>query len=174
MEIDRARQLAQQLLREHGLSDWRVVFDRAKTRAGVCRFRERTIGLSWPLTQLHSPAEVRDTILHEVAHALVGPAHKHDAVWRATAARLGCSARACMPADAPRVAAPWVGTCPAGHSIERHRRPVRPASCPRCSRVFDRDHLFRWLFRGREVAMLPRYVDELRALDSGAAQRRRR
>ncbi len=170
MEIEQARQLAQQLLREHGLSGWRVGFDRAKTRAGVCRFRERTIGLSWPLTQLHSPAEVRDTILHEIAHALVGPTHKHDAVWRATAVRLGCSARACLPADAPRVAAPWVGTCPAGHSIGRHRRPERPASCSRCSRAFDPAHLFRWLFHGREVVMHPRYVAELRMLDSAAAQ----
>ena len=114
MEIEQARQLAQQLLREHGLTDWRVVFDRAKTRAGVCRFRERTVGLSWPLTQLHSAAEVRDTILHEIAHALVGPTHKHDAVWRATAARLGCSARACMPADPHESPPPGSASAPPG------------------------------------------------------------
>lgn len=174
MEIDPARQLAEQLLREHGLHGWHIVFDRAKTRAGVCRFRDRVIGLSAPLTRLHSAAEVRDTVLHEIAHALVGPAHKHDAVWRTTAARLGCSARACMPATAPRVAAAWVGTCPAGHSIGRHRRPQRPASCPRCSREFDPAHLFRWLYHGREVVMHPRYAAELRALDGAAALRHRR
>ncbi len=168
MEIDLARQLAEQLLRDHGLRSYRVVFDRAKTRAGVCRFGEGQIGLSGPLTRLHSPAEVRDTVLHEIAHALVGPGHQHDARWRAQAADLGCSTKACLPPDAPRVAAPWVGTCPAGHPVGRHRRPERPASCPRCSPEFDRNHLFRWLFHGRAVAMHPSYAAQLRALDAPA------
>ena len=37
----------------------------------------------------NGPEEVRDTILHEVAHALVGPGHGHDTVWKATAAQVG-------------------------------------------------------------------------------------
>ena len=168
MQIDEARRLAELLLREHGLSSWRVVFDRAKTRAGVCRFGERQIGLSAPLTSLHSADEVRNTVLHEIAHALAGPAHHHDASWRAHAAQLGCSTQACLPAGSPRVTAPWTGTCPAGHSIGRHRRPERPISCSRCSPSFDRAHLFSWLFHGREVAMHPRYVAELRRLDFNA------
>ncbi len=168
MEIDGARTLAEHLLREHGLSSWRLVFDRAKTRAGVCRFHQREIGLSGPLTQLHSADAVRDTILHEIAHALVGPTHQHDAVWRAKAAELGCSTKACLPPDAPRVAAPWVGTCPAGHRVGRHRRPERLASCRRCCRGFDPDYLFRWLHHGREVAMHSTYVAQLRSLDDPA------
>ena len=34
-----------------------------------------------------------DTILHEMAHALVGQVHGHDAVWQAQV--LGCSGRRC-------------------------------------------------------------------------------
>lgn len=147
MDIDDARGLAEGLLRLHGLLEWRVVFDRAKTRAGVCRFSRREIGLSGPLTALHSPAEARDTVLHEIAHALVGPQHKHDAVWRAEAARLGCSARACLPPESPRVPAPWLGTCPAGHTVSRHRRPVRLGSCPRCSPTYSPEHVFQWRFQ---------------------------
>ena len=56
----------------------RVAYDSAKRRAGVCRFATQTLGLSAPLTTLHSEVEVRDTILHEIAHALVGPRHGHD------------------------------------------------------------------------------------------------
>lgn len=166
MEIDLARQLAEQLLREHGLSGWQVVFDRAKTRAGVCRFNQRQIGLSGPLTRLHSTEQLRDTVLHEIAHALVGPSSQHDARWRAQAAALGGSTKACLPSDAPRLPAPWVGTCPAGHTTERHRRPKRPSSCRRCSARFHPDYLIRWLFRGREVPMHPGYVAELRRLDA--------
>ena len=34
---------------------------------------------------------IRDTILHEIAHALVGPCHGHDAVWRQKAREIGCT-----------------------------------------------------------------------------------
>jgi predicted SprT family Zn-dependent metalloprotease len=153
MDTDEAVQMAEELLRLHGLRDWGVVIDRAKTRAGVCRSSSREIGLSGPLTSLSARHEVRETILHEIAHALVGPVHKHDVVWRAQAARLGCSTAACLPRDAPRVPAPWVGTCPAGHTVSRHRRPQRPASCSQCSRSYNADHLLQWQFRGVDVAL---------------------
>ena len=94
MEVTRALATGRRLLREHGLDDWTIVADRAKTRAGVCRFAQRQIGLSAPLTALHSDADVLDTILHEIAHALVGPQHGHDAVWRAKARAIGCTRRA--------------------------------------------------------------------------------
>ncbi len=168
MEIDGARKLATALLVQHGLEDWRVVMDRAKTRAGICRFQTREIGLSGPLTALHSPAEVRDTILHEIAHALVGPLHKHDAVWRAQARLLGCSPRACLPPDTPRVAAHWLGTCPAGHLVRRHRRPAQPGSCSRCSPSYSPEHLLRWRHHGREVLIAePRVIEEPRIMAAG-------
>ena len=96
MEVTRALAVGRRLLREHGLDDWTIVADRAKTRAGVCRFARRQIGLSAPITALHYEDEVLDTILHEIAHALVGPQHGHDAVWRAKAREIGCSGERCV------------------------------------------------------------------------------
>ncbi len=72
MDLRDAYALAEHLLEVHGLHDWTVEFDSAKRRAGVYRFATRTLGLSAPLTTLHPEGEVRDTILHEIAHALVG------------------------------------------------------------------------------------------------------
>jgi len=164
MELGAARALAELLIDRHGLTGWRLVFDRAKTRAGVCRSARHEIGLSATLTLLHAEAEVRDTILHEIAHALVGPAHGHDAVWKAKAREVGCPAARCMPSDVPRAPAPWVGTCPAGHIAERHRRPQRLASCRQCSPDFDPSHLFDWLHHDRPVPMHSSYLAELRSL----------
>ncbi len=152
---------ARRLVREHGLDGWTVRLDRAKTRAGVCRFARREIGLSSPLTRLHSTEEVLDTILHEIAHALVGPEHGHDAVWRARARQIGCSGERCVSQGSPTVRGDWVGTCPAGHTVARHRRPngcaraagARPgastprrsssgptaADAPRCSTSYRRE-----------------------------------
>ncbi|SDQ89373.1 SprT-like domain-containing protein [Quadrisphaera sp. DSM 44207] len=164
MEIGAAQQLARGLMAEHGLHGWRLVLDRARTRAGVCRPARREIGLSRVLTALHSEAEVTDTVLHEIAHALVGAHHGHDAVWRARALAIGCSGVARLPATAPRPATAWLGTCPRGHTTGRHRRPARPASCARCSRRFDPGALLEWRLRGEAVPMSPRYLAELAAL----------
>ncbi len=164
MDLQQALAMGRRLVREHGLDGWTVVADRAKTRAGVCRFTRRQIGISAPLTRLHSEEEVRDTLLHEIAHALVGPQHGHDEVWRTTAVRIGCSGERCVPADAPRVPGDWVGRCPAGHERSRHRAPTRVMSCGRCSRTFDAAHLFTWTYRGRPASMPPRYAAELAEL----------
>ena len=72
MHLIDARNLAWDLMRQHGLADlgWRFRFDHARRRFGSCKYREKAITLSRPLTLLNGEAEVRDTVLHEIAHAL--------------------------------------------------------------------------------------------------------
>jgi predicted SprT family Zn-dependent metalloprotease len=175
VEITDARRLAQGLMKQHGLTGWRLVFDNAKTRAGICRAQPKEIGLSRVLTGLHSAAEVRETVLHEIAHALVGPEHGHDAIWRRQARLIGSSARRCVSSDAARPAGPWVGTCPSGHQLTRHRQPVRVQSCGECSRGFDAAFLLDWTWKGRRVPMHPSYEAERRSivgrLGSGLGER---
>ncbi|WP_245673843.1 MULTISPECIES: SprT-like domain-containing protein [Actinoplanes] len=149
---------------QHRLRGWRLVFDNAKSRAGVCRSDRKEIGLSRPLIGLYSPDQVRETILHEIAHALAGPRHGHDAVWRATAQRIGASGARCVPEDAPRVDGSWVGVCPAGHRTTAHRRPMRVKSCRRCSPRFDLAALIEWTHHGRPAPMHPDYEAELARL----------
>lgn len=156
--------MARELMDEHGLHDWHLVLDRAKKRAGVCRSAERTIGLSAPLTRLHSVEQVRDTVLHEIAHALVGPRHGHGPTWRAMARRVGASPERCLPEDAPSVPGAWVGTCPAGHTIDRHRRPTQVSSCRQCSNRFDPDAVFTWTHHGVPAVMSAAYERQLTAL----------
>ncbi|MEO7070450.1 MAG: SprT-like domain-containing protein [Nostocoides sp.] len=161
--------MARRLVREHGLEGWTVRLDRAKTRAGVCRFAEREIGLSKPLTSLHSEDEVRDTVLHEIAHALVGSQHGHDRVWHAKALAIGSSGERCVSAESPRIAGDWLGICPAGHEASRHRRPTRVTSCSRCRSRFSVEHLMSWTYRGHRAPMHPRYLAELEQLQATAA-----
>ncbi len=168
MHLDDARAMARGLMDEHGLHDWRLVLDRARTRAGVCRPARREIGLSRVLTELHAEAEVRETVLHEVAHALVGAHHGHDAVWRARARAIGATGARTVSADAARPPAPWVGTCPAGHEARRHRRPQRVVSCSRCSPRFDPRAVITWRLHGRAVPMPPPYEAELALLGAAA------
>jgi predicted SprT family Zn-dependent metalloprotease len=151
----------------HGLTGWRLVFDNAKTRAGVCRFDRKEIGLSRPLIALYEIEQVTDTVLHEIAHALAGPRHGHDRVWRAIARRIGCSGERCIRADAPSVDGPWEGVCPAGHRTTAHRRPVRVKSCRGCSAGFDPSAIYTWSHRGEPASMDPRYEAELARIRAG-------
>ena len=169
MQTSAALRLARTLLDEHGLRDWTVGLDRAKARAGATHFRTRRITLSGPLTRVHDEHHVRDTVLHEIAHALVGPAHGHDAVWKAKARAIGASDARCFTSEAAKDLAPFIGTCPAGHEVRRHRRPTRLVTCAQCSSRFDLAHLFEWTSRGHGFPAHPDYV---RALAEHAAGKR--
>lgn len=82
---------AKTLLKQHGLTAWNFAFDRSTRRAGCCDYRQKRITLAFDLAVNGTEADVRDTILHEIAHALVGRKHHHDAVWKAKVIEIGGS-----------------------------------------------------------------------------------
>jgi predicted SprT family Zn-dependent metalloprotease len=94
-ELAAVARLAEKLLAEHRLRDWSFDFDHAARRAGSCHYGRRRITLSLQFARQASEADIRETLLHEIAHALVGPRHNHDAVWRAKAREIGASGERC-------------------------------------------------------------------------------
>ena len=143
--------LARALMEEAGVGDWELGFDRARRRAGQTDHARRRLTLSRHLMLLYDEAQVRETILHEIAHARVGPQHGHDAVWAAEATRLGATGRRLVDAQAPRLRGRWVGRCPEGHEVDRMRRPGSPVSCSRCAARFSMEHLLSWSLDGDPV-----------------------
>lgn len=91
MNLHAARALARTLMTQHGVADWGFKFDKATKRLGLTRFGSKSISISKALTALNPEPQVRDTLLHEIAHALVGYEHHHDSVWRSKALEIGCS-----------------------------------------------------------------------------------
>lgn len=165
MKLADAQALARALMDDHGLTEWNFRFDRAKRRAGSCTYATRTITLSRALTQLYDEADVRGVILHEIAHALVGPSHRHDAVWKAQARALGVSDRARLPGHLPQPERPWVGTCPVcGAQRHLYSAPRTVTSCASCSRTFDPTRIFRWERDGVPASPGVAYERQLRRL----------
>lgn len=153
MDLREAAELAEALLAEHGLQGWRFDYDRARVRAGACHHRDRRITLSPYLTHAHDEAQVRETLLHEIAHALVGPSHGHDAVWRARARAIGSTGERCYQGgEQPVVPGRWQGRCSAGHVVHRHRRPTRVLVCTRCRGGSTLDRVLAWRYDGRPVS----------------------
>jgi predicted SprT family Zn-dependent metalloprotease len=84
-------ELARGLMHKHGLKKWHFKFDHSTRRAGCCNYHDRRISISFALACRASDEDIRDTLLHEIAHALVGKKHNHDAVWKAKARQIGCT-----------------------------------------------------------------------------------
>lgn len=114
-----------QLLASHGLHDWGFAFNRRKQAMGLCIYRRRTIELSIHLVERdNSWEEIRDTILHEIAHALVGPEHGHDQVWKRKCIEIGARPERCGKADMPE--GHWKAHCGGcGKRFHGYRKPKR-------------------------------------------------
>jgi predicted SprT family Zn-dependent metalloprotease len=141
--------IAKDLMYAHGLSNWRFNWNDRKAGFGVCKYKGRTIELSRHLTPLRPFKEVVNTILHEIAHALVGSGHGHDWVWRSKFIEIGGdgSRRSSLEnVDMLKVEGNnWVATCINGHVHVKFRQPKGGAmSCGKCSRKFDRNNLLKF------------------------------
>lgn len=138
MNLRDAERLAKAEIEKHGLVGWRFGFTRACRQFGVCRHSAKTINVSAPLASVNDEARVLNTIKHEVAHALVGPSHGHDEVWRQKAISIGCDGERCVRFGAAVTLTPkFVGTCPnCKWEVKRFKR-IRGA-CPLCCKVFGR------------------------------------
>lgn len=154
MNLDRAKELAIILMSKHGLllSGWRFNFDNARRRFGVCKYRSREIGLSKHLVELNDEHQVRDTILHEIAHALVGCNHGHDWVWKAKALEIGCNGNRCYKSD--EVLAPeskYIAICNKCKKIHRKHKMtksllegIRNQSCGKCDSRYNPVYNLKW------------------------------
>lgn len=126
---------AETLLKKHGLQSWRFGFDQALRRGGRCAFDRQEISVSEQFAFAASDEEVTDTILHEIAHALVGPKRGHDATWKATAKRIGCSGR--VTHNIEFSVARWVLTCTTCGWREPRLRRRRGLVCKGCGRAVE-------------------------------------
>lgn len=147
MTLDAAEKLARRLMDRHGLQDWLFAWDDAVKRFGYCYYYRKCITLSRVLTPLQSREHVTNTILHEIAHALVGyQGSHHGPEWQAMARKLGATPKATVPGVG--VSYRYVGMCPScGRTIRRHRRLNR--ACGRCCTAhadgeFDQRFAFVW------------------------------
>lgn len=99
MQTSRAIALAKQLLHEHGYGYVPVRLTRAKQQLGRITWKRgegiKYMGLSSYYIMLNDEDEIRETILHEIAHIIVGPEKGHGAEWKLAAKRIGAKPERC-------------------------------------------------------------------------------
>jgi predicted SprT family Zn-dependent metalloprotease len=144
MELQNAKELAETLMNHHGLilSGWKFNWIDTKRTIGRCSYTMKTIYLNREYVSLNDQWPVRDTILHEIAHALCSISDKHGPNWKRMCVRIGANPQALT--DVSSIIAPVgnvVGTCPNGHISKRYRIPRTERSCSTCSPKFNRNFL---------------------------------
>jgi predicted SprT family Zn-dependent metalloprotease len=95
VKLDDAASMARKLMREHGVGHLELAFTRRKRELGSCVFSENEealkINLSAPWFKVLPEEHARDTILHEIAHALVGWNAQHGPDWQRMARLIGAN-----------------------------------------------------------------------------------
>lgn len=144
-KLDQVAKFARQLMEQHGLiaKGWKFKLGNAVHALGSVD-GSKVLRLSRHLVLNSGKRKIRNTLLHEIAHALVGwRQHRHDKVWRAKAISIGCDGEVHGDMDVPPPT--WIGECPKCHRKTMvYRRGRLPQSCGICADHFDPTFLLVW------------------------------
>jgi predicted SprT family Zn-dependent metalloprotease len=105
IKLHKVKEFAIMELKKWGLTgshnnDWCFVWDlKAVRRYGQCRYSKKEIGVTKVLANLNTIEESKDVVLHEIAHALTGPGHGHDAAWKRMCVRVGAKPERCYTSE---------------------------------------------------------------------------
>lgn len=126
------------LMNLHSLTDkgWRFEISTHKTFVGMCYHDRRVIAYSACFLS-NSPEEITDTLLHEIAHALVGPGQGHNETWKHMARFIGAKGNRCAE-GVPTASPNYLIKCiPCGWTEERFRlrKSMHSATCATCGNL---------------------------------------
>ena len=123
MDLQIAEKLAKEKIMEH-CPGFAFKFGKTKNRLGYCSYRNKTIELSKSYVELNPEQSIMDTIMHEIAHAKVGPGNGHNKTWKDMARKLG--ANPCSTTEAITPKKTVIGECVnCGTKWERYNLPKR-------------------------------------------------
>lgn len=136
MDLQIADKMVRNLMAENGLGRWVFAWSRSRTVLGDCKYPKGgepgRIRLSRHYAGANGEEDVRDTALHEIAHALT-PGDDHGPLWREACVRLGCDPER-RKHDFARPPGPWRTVCGlCRRTLYRYRKPAhRYYHCTRC------------------------------------------
>ncbi len=88
-KLEEIEQLALELMQVHNVSNYNFRFGYGWRYLGMCT--EQTIIIQYEHALYDKMTRIKNTILHEIAHAIVGVENGHREVWQLKAKELGVS-----------------------------------------------------------------------------------
>jgi predicted SprT family Zn-dependent metalloprotease len=149
MTITEAITLATELKNQHlDLRDWSISINNRKRSFGLCSYSKKEIQLSGMLIPHMNDEGIKDTIIHEIAHALT-KGHGHDYTWKRKCIELGGNGQRLGYEDKyekgqdgkiefHKANSKYTLTCPVcGHQSFLNRKPTRSYSCGQHGRGYN-------------------------------------
>lgn len=127
MDIELAECLAKHEIKKW-IPEWKLRWIKSKNVFGRCCHNDKTIELSRPLCFYNDQSEVRDTVLHEIAHALAGQGHGHDRVWKQWCRKVGCRPIRCYSIESVVVPTKYALYCGCCKKVIQRTNRLRPAN----------------------------------------------
>lgn len=158
MKLEDAEKIARELIAEHlpegrfkfGWGRFTRHYGRTKMIRKIMLGQKKedvpwtgTIELNRQYVLLNVEERVRNTILHEIAHAL-NPGEAHGRQWVMTFIALGGDGKSTAGSEHVKPPKRYIGTCAQGHTSHRQTMPKNPEnlSCGSCSHKYDRRFIF--------------------------------
>ena len=127
-------QLCNELFQKYKLHNWKCIVNKDHNEwSACCRHSSKIIELSHYLFRC-SDEYILDTILHEVAHAIVGYDAKHGSTWKKIAREIGCSGKI----YGARISEKYLAICGnCGYHHTRTHLPSHKLSCVFCCEKYS-------------------------------------
>ncbi|HPQ80046.1 MAG TPA: SprT-like domain-containing protein [Candidatus Dojkabacteria bacterium] len=124
---------------------WTFEWSNTKRTIGDCNFKAHTIRISRFYLPLMSEEELKDTFLHELAHALLGMGYGHNQMFYDMCRKVGCK-NPNKDVDVPLHNYRFKAVCSrCGFTTFKNRRNVNGA-CPKCCNgVYNKKYLLDWI-----------------------------
>lgn len=129
-----------------GLTDWVLKLSHQRRHLGYCKPMRKTISVSLLYMERNPFHIMKDTLLHEIAHAIhfrESGKMGHNNGWKEVAQRVGCAPVRCASLEGLRVPeGKYSGVCRScGKTVQFYREVRRSYSCSICSpRRYDPNH----------------------------------
>ena len=98
MKTERAKRITKKLIKFYNL-DYSFKFNNCKKIIGKCNYTKKEIYLSKKLVLLNKEKFIMNTILHEIAHAIVGRGNHHNNIWKNKFIQIGGNGKRCYLDD---------------------------------------------------------------------------
>jgi predicted SprT family Zn-dependent metalloprotease len=139
MDTGRGMTLAHELLTLHGLSHLQLDWHRSNKSVGICHFSRLPADCEWHAVKItlsrglvgcNEESVIRNTILHEIAHAKAGHLAKHGPLWKLAAISVGAKPEAKCGLGVNLVPTKIKAVCPLCSQLHYFTRmPIRTKYC---------------------------------------------
>lgn len=137
MEKSEIIEMAEGLMLDNDLFGWRFRFSVSKNRLGSCNHTQKEIILSAPISEINEVDSVKNTILHEIAHALVGGGQGHNYIWQQVCEEIGGIPER-LSSNHIRVKGKYRYICPkCGYIREMYKKSRVKRACGECCKKYN-------------------------------------